>query len=81
MNKLWDGSAFGKRDYNTAARERMANSGVAMPDGSFPIATVADLKNAIRLYGQAKNPDKAKAHIKARARALGATSELPDTWK
>lgn len=81
MNKVWDGSAFGKRDYNTAARERMANSGVAMPDGSFPIATVADLKNAIRLYGQAKNPDKAKAHIKARARALGATDELPDTWK
>jgi hypothetical protein len=79
--KIWNGSAFGKRDYNTAARDRMAGSGVAMPDGSFPIATVADLHNAIRLYGHAKDPEAAKAHIKSRARALGATDQLPETWK
>ena len=42
-----------------------------MPDGSFPIANVEDLKNAIQSIGRAKDPDAAKAHIKKRARDLG----------
>jgi hypothetical protein len=70
-----------KRDFNSKERQRMASSGTAMPDGSFPIATAQDLANAIRLYGHAKNPEAAKTHIKRRAAALGLTENLPDSWK
>ena len=52
-----------------------------MPDGSFPIANVKDLKNAIKSVGRSKNPAAAKAHIKKRARALGNTKLLPEDWK
>lgn len=81
MNDVWAGSAFSKRDYNTAARQRMADSGAAMPDGSFPIANETDLMNAIRSIGRASNPAAAKEHIKRRARALGLTDRLPEEWK
>jgi hypothetical protein len=74
-------SELGKRDFNTHQRRAMASSGAAMPDGSFPIANAKDLANAIRLYGRAKNPEAAKAHIKRRAAALGLTANLPDDWK
>jgi hypothetical protein len=70
-----------KRDYNAKERQHAASTGAALPDGSFPINNAQDLHNAIRLYGQAKNPDAAKAHIKARAASLGLTGELPDSWK
>lgn len=70
-----------KRDFNSKDRQRMASTGAAMPDGSFPIANAHDLANAIRLYGHAKNPEAAKAHIKRRAEALGLTSSLPESWK
>jgi hypothetical protein len=70
-----------KRDFSTAQRDAAASSGAAMPDGSFPIKTVQDLRNAIHAIGRAKDPDAAKAHIKARAKALGKTDLLPDSWK
>ncbi|MEY3311903.1 MAG: hypothetical protein RL348_1246 [Bacteroidota bacterium] len=71
---------FGKRDYNTAARRRMAESGQAMSDGSFPIATRQDLLNAIQSVGRAANYDAARRHIIGRARALGLTDLLPENW-
>lgn len=74
-NEYWE------RDFSTAERKSAAKSGAAMKDGSFPIKTVQDLKNAIQAIGRAKNPAAAKAHIKTRARALGATDLLPDNWK
>jgi len=61
-------------------RRTLATKGVALPDGSFPIRNVADLRNAIRAIGRAKDPAAAKAHIKRRARALGAAGLLPNTW-
>ncbi len=70
-----------KRDFTQAERDSAASSGAALPDGSFPIHTTADLKNAIHAIGRAKDPAKAKAHIKSRAASLGATSMLPDEWK
>lgn len=69
-----------KKDFSDKERERLAGTGAAMPDGSFPIQNVADLKNAIHAYGRAKDKAKAKAHIISRARSLGATSELPEDW-
>ncbi len=35
----------------------------------------------MQAYGRAKDKAAAKAHIIARAKALGATAELPDDWK
>jgi hypothetical protein len=70
-----------KRDFSQAERDKAADSGAAMPDGSFPIKSVADLHNAIRLAGNAKDPAAARAHIKSRAKALGAEDQIPDTWK
>jgi hypothetical protein len=70
-----------KREFSTAARERMAESGTAMPDGSFPIASRSDLMNAIRSVGRAKNYEAAKQHIIRRARALNAVDMLPEDWR
>ncbi len=70
-----------KRDYSTAARERMAGAGTAMPDGSFPIGNRADLQNAIQSVGRAKDYGAARAHIIRRARALNAMDMLPEDWR
>lgn len=70
-----------KRDYSTEARRRMAESGQAMSDGSFPIANRTDLRNAIQSVGRASNYDAARRHIISRARALGAEDMLPENWK
>jgi len=62
-------------------RENAAKKGQAMKDGSFPIRDKTDLKKAIKACGRAKNLAAAKRHIRKRARALGATDMLPDSWK
>lgn len=64
------------RDFSTEERRTLAKSGAAMPDGSFPIVTTEDLKNAIQL---ARTPAQ-RAHIKKRAAALGASKAIPETW-
>jgi hypothetical protein len=69
-----------KREFSQGERDSAADSGAALPDGSFPIKSEQDLRNAIRAIGRAKNPEKARAHVKARARALGLTDLIPDTW-
>lgn len=69
-----------KRDFSADQRDKLAETGAAMPDGSFPIANVSDLSNAVQAIGRAKNPDAARQHIISRARALGATDQLPDSW-
>ena len=73
--------AYLKRNFSEGERKTLASSGKALPDGSFPIENVSDLHNAIKAVGRASDPAKAKAHIKTRAKALGAESALPDTWK
>lgn len=61
-------------------RKKLADEGKAMPDGSFPIASVEDLRNAIQAIGRAKDPAAAKAHIKKRARDLGQEALIPEGW-
>lgn len=68
------------RDFDAEARKRLAEEGKAMPDGSFPIVTEEDLRNAIQAIGRASDPAKAKAHIKKRARALGKGDLIPEGW-
>ena len=69
-----------KREFTDAERAEAADAGQALPDGSYPIKTVKDLKNAIQSYGRAKDPAKVKAHIIARAKALGKESMIPENW-
>jgi hypothetical protein len=71
---------LGKREFSEKEREKAADTGAAMEDGSFPIKTKADLRNAIKAYGRAKDKAATKKHIIERAKALGAESELPEDW-
>lgn len=73
-------SGVHKRKFTDAERKEDAKSGAAMPGGGYPIEDEADLHNAIRAIGRAKDPGKTKAHIRSRAKALGLTDLLPDTW-
>lgn len=69
-----------KREVSPEEREQLAEQRQAMPDGSFPIASVQDLRNAIRAIGRAKDPAAVKAHILRRARALDALDIIPQEW-
>ena len=71
---------YTKKNYSREQRDEMAGNGQAMPDGSFPIKDEEDLRNAIRLAGNASNPEAAKRHIRKRARALGLTDMIPEDW-
>ena len=78
---MFDPADFVKRKFNAETRRRMAESGNAMPDGSYPIANKKDLMNAIRSWGRGGSDPKVKAHIKRRAKALGAEDMIPENWK
>jgi hypothetical protein len=70
------------RDFSTDERKRLAKSGIALPDGSYPIPNAASLQDAIQAYGRSNPGDRARvrAHIIKRARALGKTSLIPEGW-
>jgi len=67
-------------DLRTDARQKAAGEGDAMPDGSFPIRSLAELDKARQAFGRV-SPDKADAvrrFMLKRARALGASSDVID---
>lgn len=68
------------RAFTGDQREKLARMGHAMADGFFPIENVGDLRSAIRAAGRAKDPVAARAHIRRRAKALGAGNLIPDGW-
>jgi len=69
-----------KRAFSQEERASLAESGVALPDGSFPIVDETDLQNAIQAHGRADDVETAKRHIVKRAQALNLTDLLPDGW-
>ena len=69
-----------KRAFSPEKRRDLAQQGMALPDGSFPIVTSTDLKNAIMAFGRAKNKSAAKRHIIKRARALKKVNLIPENW-
>jgi len=73
-------SQYFRATFTQKERDKLAQTGAAMKDGSYPIRNKEDLHNAIQAFGRAKNPDAVKAHIISRAKALGLTSMLPDSW-
>jgi len=67
-----------KAEFSAEQRRQLAESGVAMPDGAFPIRNAEDLRNAIGAFGRAKNKAAVARHIKRRAAALKLTDLLPE---
>jgi hypothetical protein len=63
-------------------RQRLAREGKALPDGSFPIRNISDLRNAVRAYGRAKSGSKGavRKHIMRRARSLDRPDLIPAKW-
>jgi flagellar hook-basal body complex protein FliE len=80
LNKILADTDFEKREFSDKQRKHLASQGIALPDGSYPIANVSDLENAVKAFGRASDPEKAKAHIISRAKALNATHLLPADW-
>jgi len=70
-----------KRFYTRTRRTEYAKRGIALPDGSYPIRDVGDLRNAIQAYGLGKDRAAVKQHIIKRARTLGRTDLVPADWK
>ena len=69
-----------KRAFTEDMRTQMAQEGKALPDGSFPISNIEDLKNAISAYGRAKDKEAAKKHIMKQAKAMGQEKLIPANW-
>lgn len=69
------------KQFTAAQRERLAESGEAMRDGSFPIRNRSDLMNAIQAFGRADDKPAVARHIQRRARALGLSDMLPDAGR
>ncbi|MBB4931855.1 hypothetical protein F4561_002675 [Lipingzhangella halophila] len=71
-------------DFSEKERDRLASEGKAMAGGRYPIRNRGDLQNAISAVGRAKGGEegrrKVRRHIAKRARALGLSSMIPDTW-
>jgi hypothetical protein len=66
------------REFSTTSRKKMATTGSAMPDGSYPIPDLDALRRAMQSFGR-ETPDKRaalKSHIMKRAKALGAGPEI-----
>jgi hypothetical protein len=63
-------------------RTKLADEGLALPDGSYPIRNEDDLRNAIRAYGRSNPKDryKVRKHITKRARALKKNDLVPEEW-
>ena len=68
-----------KRAYASADMAQMAEDGVAMADGTYPILTSDDLFDAVRINYRAKSSDLRK-HIEQRAEHLERADLLPPEW-
>lgn len=67
-------------EFSTAQQKELKTKKMALPDGSYPIRNVSDLKNAIASFGRAKNPALTRKWIIKRAKELNATDLLPEAW-
>ncbi|GAA4928811.1 hypothetical protein GCM10023224_05150 [Streptomonospora halophila] len=70
-------------------REKAASKGKAMPDkegsgGRFPVRNRGDLQKAIKAVGRAKGGEEGRRKVRRfiikRARELGLSNMIPDSW-
>ena len=84
MKRAADDSAYEKlckRKFTADERREAVANGHAMPGGGYPINDTEDLENAIHAVGRGKGSHAAiRAHIKRRAKALGAMDKIPEDW-
>lgn len=73
--------ALYEKKFSKEARVKLADKGFAMPDGSFPISSPKDLRNAIKAAGRSKDKEAAQKHIKKRAKQLQMSHLIPKEWK
>jgi uncharacterized protein len=71
--------------YTADEKKTMLDKGQAMAnakgDPSYPIKDEEDLDNAIKAVGRGgADHDAIRKHVMARAKALGLSSKIPDTW-
>ena len=69
-----------KRAFPEEKRLELAEKGMALPDGSFPIVGESDLRNAIQAFSRAEDKDAAKKHMMKRAAALKLENLIPLNW-
>jgi hypothetical protein len=79
MNNFKTYTEFINEGYTDEQRMVLADKGMALSDGSYPIKDLKDLKNAIMAYGRAKDQPRTAKFIVKRAKALGAEDLIPDT--
>lgn len=72
--------AANKHYFSNKEREKLVDKGEAMPDGSFPTASLQDFKDAVRSIGRAKNPAAVKKYLLRRAKEKGWEEHLPENW-
>tara|TARA_B100001146_G_scaffold25282_1_gene19123 strand:+ start:133 stop:1227 length:1095 start_codon:yes stop_codon:yes gene_type:complete len=68
-----------KRNYATSDVTQMAEDGLALKDGSYPILTSEDLVHAVRISYRVKT-DELRLHIEQRAYDLDRMDLLPSEW-
>jgi hypothetical protein len=68
-----------KRNYASADVAQMAEDGVALKDGSYPILTSEDLAHAVHISYRVKT-DELRFHIEQRAYDLDRMDLLPSEW-
>lgn len=61
-------------------RDKAAKSGAAMPDGSFPITECEGSKGSVKSAVGLARTDAQRAHVIKRAKSLGCSSLIPDSW-
>lgn len=67
-------------DFTAKQRQKLADKGEAMSDGSYPIRNTQDLANAYKDYIRTGRNKAVAAHINTRAKALGIKSPITETY-
>ena len=82
LQSIIDERIIAQKAVKAAARKKAAADGHALPDGSYPIENEGQLRSAIKLNGNSKShsQDEVRRHIRKRAKALGKTDLIPESW-